>query len=457
MIMELIQTGESKVVEFKSEIPLGAQLSQTICAFANRAGGYLVIGIKDSGEVIGLSSETVSDYLEKIPNIIHDSVFPMIIPEIYTTIVSGKIVLVIQVYPGNNVPYYLKSKGKMEGTYVRVGRTNKRADLEMIKELERQKLNRSFDQDIFEMLNSDDEDMLISVLEHALSTSITKEKLINMKLIERIGEAEYFTNAGAIILGSMSNASVKCARFQGESIIDFMDRKVFTGDVFTVIKDVMLFFGNHLMHSAMIKGYGLQRREALEIPEEVLREGLVNAIMHRDYAIEGADIKVAIFDSKIEITSPGGLPKSLTIDDIYSGRSEIRNRALANLLLKAGYVEQWGSGIPRIMEMCREAGLREPEIEEKGLFVVLRIYRRQFSGQKSIIAKKKTDEIAESLKQIYDMLVEDNEITVREVADKAYLTEASAQRRLKTLQEKGLIERVGSKKTGRWVIKRKLK
>lgn len=116
--------------------------------------------------------------------------------------------------------------------------------------------------------------------------------------------------------------------------------------------------------------------------------------MHRDYAIEGADIKVAIFDSKIEITSPGGLPKSLTIDDIYSGRSEIRNRALANLLLKAGYVEQWGSGIPRIMEMCREAGLKEPEIEERGLFVVFRIYRGQFSGQKSITAKKKTDEMS---------------------------------------------------------------
>ena len=457
MFQKMIESGASKTMEFKVELPQGNQLAQTICAFANRAGGYLLIGVADSGEVIGLSSEAINEYLEKIPNLIHDTIFPMLIPEIYSVTISNKAVLVIQVYPGSNLPYYLKSKGKMEGTYVRVGRTNKRADIEMIKDLERHKMNKSFDEDSFKELDRLDEEALINVFEKAMGTSITKEKLLNLKLIERVGDMEYLTNAGAIVLGKMANATVKCARFSGESIVDFIDKKEYDGDIFSVIQETMIFFKNHLMQAGMIQGYGLQRKDVLEVPEEVLREGIINALMHRDYSIQGSDIKIAIFDSKIEITSPGGLPKSLTVEDIYSGRSEIRNRVISNLLLKSGYVEQWGSGIPRMIEMCKEVGLKVPEIEEKGLFIVLRIFRKNkmYNNRpnNTLMTKSKSDLIADNLNQIYELLVEDNQLTVKEIADSVYLAEASTQRRLKTLQDQGLIERVGSKKTGHWVIK----
>ena len=457
MFQKMIENGESKTVEFKVELPQGNQLAQTICAFANRAGGYLLIGVSDGGEVIGLNSEDINMYLEKIPNLIHDTIFPMLIPEIYSVTISNKAVLVIQVYPGSNLPYYLKRKGKMEGTYVRVGRTNKRADIEMIKDLERHKMNKSFDEDSFKELDRLDEEALISVLEKAMGTSITKEKLLNLKLVERLGEMEYLTNAGTIVLGKMTNATVKCARFSGESIVDFIDKKEYDGDIFSVIQETMIFFKNHLMQAGMIQGYGLQRKDVLEVPEEVLREGIINALMHRDYSIQGSDIKIAIFDSKIEITSPGGLPKSLTVEDIYSGRSEIRNRVISNLLLKSGYVEQWGSGIPRMIEMCKEVGLKVPEIEEKGLFIVLRIFRKNkmYNNRpnNTLKTKSKSDLIADNLNQIYELLVEDNQLTVKEIADSVYLAEASTQRRLKTLQDQGLIERVGSKKTGHWVVK----
>lgn len=457
MFQKMIESGASKTMEFKVELPQGNQLAQTICAFANRAGGYLLIGVADSGEVIGLSSEAINEYLEKIPNLIHDTIFPMLIPEIYSVSISNKAVLVIQVYPGSNLPYYLKSKGKMEGTYVRVGRTNKRADIEMIKDLERHKMNKSFDEDSFKELDRLDEEALINVFEKAMGTSITKEKLLNLKLIERLGDMEYLTNAGAIVLGKMANATVKCARFSGESIVNFIDKKEYDGDIFSVIQETMIFFKNHLMQAGMIQGYGLKRKDVLEVPEEVLREGIINALMHRDYSIQGSDIKIAIFDSKIEITSPGGLPKSLTVEDIYSGRSEIRNRVISNLLLKSGYVEQWGSGIPRMIEMCKEVGLNVPEIEEKGLFIVLRIFRKNkmYNNRpnNTLKTKSKSDLIADNLNQIYELLVEDNQLTVKEIADSVYLAEASTQRRLKTLQDQGLIERVGSKKTGHWVVK----
>lgn len=453
----MIKEGESKTVEFKVDFPQSNQIAQTLCAFANRAGGCILIGVSDSREVIGLNQEDVNSYLEKVPNIVHDSIFPMVLPEIYTYTIEQKNVLVIQVFPGSNVPYYIKSKGKLDGTYVRVGRTNKLADIEMIKELERRKINKSFDEDSYDELREEDIKHLVRILESVLLSSISKEKLLNLKIIDRAGEREYLTNAGAVILGKMPHATVKCAKFMGESVVDFIDKKEFSGDIFSVLDEVMVFLKNHLEQSGLIKGYGLRRKDVLEIPEEVLREGVINALMHRDYSILGSDIKIAVFSSKIEITSPGGLPKSLTVESIYSGRSEIRNRVISNILMKSGYVEQWGSGIPRMREMCKEVGLKEPEIEEIGLFVVLRIFRKDKTAenQKKNLTQNemsKSELIEENLEKIYKLLNEDNQLTVKEIADKMYMTEASAQRRLKTLQEKGIIERVGSKKTGQWRV-----
>lgn len=175
MFQKLIENGESKTLEFKDDLPKGSQLAQTVCAFANRAGGYILIGVSEGGEVKGLSSELITNYLEKIPNMIHDTIFPILVPEIYSVTISNKLVLVVQVYPGSNLPYYLKSKGKIEGTYMRVGRTNKRADIEMIKELERHRMNKSFDEDSYEELLQPDVENLIVILESAMGTTISKE------------------------------------------------------------------------------------------------------------------------------------------------------------------------------------------------------------------------------------------------------------------------------------------
>ncbi len=193
----------------------------------------------------------------------------------------------------------------------------------------------------------------------------------------------------------------------------------------------------------------------LEIPEEVLREGVINALIHRDYSMIGTDIKIAVFDTKIEITSPGGLPKSLTIEDIYAGRSEIRNRVLSGVFLKSGYIEQWGSGIPRMREMCRNMGLGEPEIEEKGLFVILRIFRKNKLDNIQIetlnkSVKSKSEIIHEEQQRIFAIMRGNSNLTVSEIANKMQMTESSIQRRIKSMQENGSVIRIGSKKSGYW-------
>lgn len=395
--------------------------------------------------------------MEKIPNILHDSIFPMLLPEIYTYYLNGKKILVVQIYPGSNTPYYIKENGKLNGTYVRTGRTNKLADEEMIKELERQKINKSFDEDIYDESNKIDVEKLTQLLSDVFKQEVSYEKLLNLGLIEKIGDREFLTNAAAIILGKVANTSVKCGRFLGESVIDFMDKKEYSGHIFELLNNTIMFLKNHLYLSGLIKGKGLRRDDVLEVPEEVLREGIINALIHRDYSIAGADIKVAVFDSKIEITSPGGLPKSLTVEDIYAGRSEIRNKVISKVVAKAGYVEQWGSGIPRMREICRLNGLKEPELEENGLFVTLRIYRKEVNAPSvlnntSSVIKTKV-EVIQSEKEIMRLLLMDNkDITLKEIANKLNMTVASVQRRLKIMQEDGQIKRIGSKKTGYWEV-----
>ena len=145
----------------------------------------------------------------------------------------------------------------------------------------------------------------------------------------------------------------------------FIDKKEFAGNLFDIMENTMIFLQNHLNLRAEIKG--LRRKEEYEIPIEVLREALLNAIIHRDYT-RNSDIKVAIYDDIVEIISPGALPNGITIEEISNGRSELRNKVLAYLFKELEYIEAWGSGIAKIREACklRKINFR---FEEKGNFV----------------------------------------------------------------------------------------
>lgn len=134
-----IEKGESRKLEFKEQLPESSKISKTAVSFSNGAGGEIIIGVNDKGEVVGISEDEVLEIPDKISNIIYDTCYPSIIPEIYTENINGKIIIVVEIFPGNLKPYYIKSKGKLNGSYIRVGATNKLSDVEKVKELERQR------------------------------------------------------------------------------------------------------------------------------------------------------------------------------------------------------------------------------------------------------------------------------------------------------------------------------
>jgi ATP-dependent DNA helicase RecG len=153
----------------------------------------------------------------------------------------------------------------------------------------------------------------------------------------------------------------------------FLDKKEYSGSIFEILENVQNFILNHINLRAEIKG--LYRTDTYEIPIVALREALINALIHRDYINQGRDIKVGVYDDIVNIVSPGSYPNSINQADIDSGRSDARNRVIANVFKELGLIEQWGSGIARIKKSCLDIGLDEPKIEEMNDFVDVEFFR----------------------------------------------------------------------------------
>jgi len=147
-IKELIGSGENKRLEFKAQLPKNDAIVKTIIAFSNTAGGRLIIGVGDDREIVGVDDGDIFELKDRVSSLIFDSCHPNILPEIYTLNIEEKLLLVVEVFRGNLLPYYLKSEGKNSGTYIRVGATNRQASRENIIDLERQRHNISYDEEV---------------------------------------------------------------------------------------------------------------------------------------------------------------------------------------------------------------------------------------------------------------------------------------------------------------------
>ena len=391
-IIDQIKKGEGKNLEFKEALPSSEQLAKSIIAFGNMGGGKLFLGVSNNGEIKGIADADPTDYSDRISNIVHDCIHPVLVPEIYAFTIEEKTIIVIEVYPSPLKPHFLKSKGKAEGTYIRVAATNKQADAEYIQELERQKLNISFDEDICRDVNIEEYNLnaLKALLSDRLKKQISDNDLYNLKLLKKQGDRTYITNAAMIITAEFEHVQIRCARFKGTNMDIFIDQKDFDTNLFEELEDTMKFLLLNInLHGELGPDF-IRRIDTYEIPPDALREAVVNAIIHRDYVMSGSDIKIAVFDDRIEITSPGGFPRGITIEDVLSGRSEIRNRVIARVFKEAGLIEKWGRGVGKIMKTCEEYGLKKPDIIESGMFVKFVFYRKGNENDSKTDQKKPT-------------------------------------------------------------------
>ena len=386
MGIKTLLCGESKNVEYKLTPPSRSiNYTKTAVAFANGQGGCLVFGVEDQTlRVVGIAEDKVFTVMDSISDAIVNSCEPLIIPDITMHDVNGKTVIVAEIAPGLQRPYHIKSLGQEQGTFVRVAGTTRQADQPTIRELTIEGSNRSFDQVQCLGLSVTEEDV------EALCASLTKTAKDNAEdpsKVKTVTEKQLLqwgvlaeqdgqlvpTNAYAILTGNEAVRSVvQCGVFKGTTKAVFVDRREFVGTPQELIEESYQYVLRNIHMGARFKG--VYRQDVYEIPPDAVRELIVNAIVHRSY-IDHSSIQIAIYDNRLEITSPGRLPMGQTIERMKQGYSKIRNEALASAFEYMGYIEHWGSGILRVMQEVRDAGLPEPEFLGGDTDLRINIYR----------------------------------------------------------------------------------
>jgi len=375
-ITQMIAMPEGKTLEFKQDLSSPKNMLKTLVAFANTAGGRLIIGVEDdSKEVIGVSDPL--DEEERICNLIADSIKPRLVPNVELISFENKTLLVVEVYPSGSRPHCLKSEGSTDGVYVRLGSTNRKADRELIAELKRSVAGTSFDEQALPDRTVDDLDFEAAAVCFERHRKLMKNELESLRLVVKYQGHLVPTVGGMLLFGkdrelNFPDAWIQCGRFIGKDKADIFDHIDIHDHLPIAVEKVMEFFKKHAMRGADFSE--LRRKDVWSIPLTILREAVVNAVVHADYSQRGAPIRIAFFDDRIEIENPGILLPGMTVEDMLQGVSKIRNHVIARVFRELDLIEQWGSGVRRMFKEAEALGLPQPEIIEVGMRVRLIAY-----------------------------------------------------------------------------------
>ena len=448
-IKSLIASGEGYNVEFKVSIPSKIKdVTEEICAFANAAGGTLLLGVDDNNVVQGVAFNNAKR--SALQNSINE-ISPTLHCEIYTVNVDSKDVVVIEVPSGDNKPYVLSG-----AIYVRQGpNSQKLTTVEEMRDFFQQADKIYFDEAPCKAIdiNQDIPDGNINQFRElvGLGTTVSNDQVFNnLKLITKEG---FLKNGAALFFAEnpeqfFEKAVIRCIAFGGVDKRFIEDDKVMTGSLYNQYLQAMSWLKKKLNVRYDIEGAGSKpRKEIWEIPETVFKEAIINALAHRDYYDKGARITIEVFNDRVEISNPGGLISGIPKNE-FGKRSLSRNPLIFGLFERIRMVEQVGSGIGRMRDLMIEADLTEPEFNTEGMFTVT--VRRPFDFNKWV--DKWVDNLTDNRVNIIKAIHENSKVSKRELEEKVGLSATAIDNNLDALKDLGLIERVGGAKGGHWKI-----
>lgn len=436
MLEELLSREEGKSLEFKENTQSLQKIVQTVIAFANTAGGTLVIGIRDTTkEIVGLDNLLKEE--EKIANAIADSVVPLLIPNFQFHTWRNRDLLIITV-PHSFAPYYLRSKGLDQGVYIRFGSTNRIADSQTIAEIQRLKEHKYFDElpNIrcpVKKVDFDKAKMLF--LEE--SKKFTMQTARSLGLLVTSQGKEFPSNGAVLLFGKelphfFPDALIKMGRFEGTTKAKIIDQKELVSPLTLALNEILAFIKRHTSTAAEITE--TKRKDIPQYPSTVIREAVINALLHSDYSIKGASIQIAIFDDRIEITNPGALLYGLDLDTALSGVSQLRNRVIGHVFRELNLIERWGSGLGRMITTCIEQEITPPKFEELANFFRVTLFHGAIQS--------KVTEGWQVL--IIEYLRKNSKITAKQAQQVWSVTPRTASSRLKKMCEQDLIIEISS-------------
>ena len=493
MTLEEIKCGESKNIEFKVQLPDDSKkYMKTIVAYANTSGGKIIIGVDDiTRNIVGVEPSSVFQIMDKIVNAVSDMCTPQIVPDVTFHTIEGKCIVQIEIYPGQNRPYYIQSMGKENGTYIRVAGTSRPVDEVILKDLEYQGTGKTYDEIVNVEIDYDEKQALklcnnirkyiAESKEQPISKvrKITVTNLENWGILKKNGQNYLPTNAFVLFTNNTFRfAKIQCALFKGEDRAVFIDRREFAGPIYDQIEEAYQFVLKHINLGATIDG--IVRKDKYELPPESIREAIINSVCHRCY-LDHSCVQIAVYDNRVEITSPGMLYGGLTVEQAISGRSKIRNVCIAEVFSRMGIIEQWGTGLQRMIRGCREYGVREPEFIDMGDAFRVIFYRSTIetdienmerfavtgteienTGTESRMTGTETgiemieDELLSDLsdteKKVVKLILKNSGITQDKMAELMGMSKNGIRYVMNKLKNRGILVRVGATKKGKWSI-----
>jgi len=435
-LLDLLKRPEGKTLEFKRDLSSPDGALKTIVAFANTAGGTLLVGVEDrSRHVRGVSDAL--DLEERLANLVSDRIAPRIVPEIEILPWRRTQVLALQVHPSPSRPHHLIREGPVAGVYVRVGSTNRRADAELIEELRRFARGEGFDEQPMPGLDSEALDFRAASESFAPFRTLARRDLETLRLVTQHQGRKVPTVGGMILFGKererhFPDAWIQAGRFAGTDKSRILDRAEFRAIPVRGVEEAIAFVQKHAWHGAEIGA--VRRAERWSVPPAAVREAIINAVAHADYAQRGAPIRLSIFDDRLEVENPGLLPFGLTLDDLPRGVSKLRNRVIGRVFHALGLVEQWGSGIQRMTAACRAAGLAPPIFEELAT-------RFRVTIPTTRVGPAVVDETDET---ILESLAGGQGLATSEIAAAIGLSPRATRTRLARLVGRGLVREIGT-------------
>lgn len=415
---------ETRILEFKETIT--NTFLKTVSAFSNYDGGEILFGVDDDGNIKGLSD--VKQACLDIENKINDSISPQ--PNYTLEIQNNEQTIKLSVKSGLQKPYLYKSKA-----YKR----NDTATIE-VDTLELSRLVLEGKNIRFEELPCKDQELSFEILQSNLKEKIQIETFNKdtLKTLNLYDDVNGFNNAAGLLADKNHFPGIDIVKF-GENISIIQKRITFENtSVLGIYEKALSVFRDYYQYEVI---QGADRKMVEKIPEAAFREAIANALIHRVWDVD-LQIRVSMFDDRIEVVSPGGLPSGITEDEYLSGKlSILRNRNLANVFYRLGFVEIFGTGITRIKQIYSEA-LTKPgfEVSENAIKIILPIY-------------EESTNLTEDEKVVYKLLSKNMLKSMSEIAPYISFGKSKTTKLLKDMEQKGVITIDGKGKGTKYRIK----
>lgn len=429
-IKELLSLGETQNIEFKASWRNVDAMGKTICSFLNTIGGYLIIGIEDNGTILGIEN---TQNIQKFEEEIIKKLAPKALVSFEEQILDDKKVWIVEVPQGADLPYSYDNN-----VFVRYGETTRQADIETIKDMI---LRRQIEPERWERRFSD-ADITKDLDENEIKATIRSDKHDKIltysrgdtpvEMLEYLGFIKYgrLTCGGDMLFcinpaKRFPQARVKAVCYKTDKIDnDYIDMKSFEGPIVQNLEAVFAFVKRNIPNQMKFNSNSLTREEKPIYPPEAIREGLVNAFAHRDYADFRGSILVQIFADRLEIHNSGRFLDGITSDTIAKGQiSLLRNPDIAHTLYTRKYMEKLGRGGMLIRKACQEYGLVEPKWSEDTNGVTLTFFANMevTTEVSEEVTVEVATEVSEKAQKLLVLLELNKEYTKKELQEKLEL------------------------------------